>query len=234
MLTIRPRDARGHADHGWLDARHTFSFADYHDPKHMGFSLLRVINEDRVMPAQGFGKHPHQDMEIVTYVLEGTLAHKDSMGNEEFLRAGEVQRMSAGTGVFHSEYNASKTERVHLLQIWLLPGARGIEPGYEQKAFAPADRRGKLTPVVTPEGRDGSLRIHTDASLYLANLADGDAVEHAIPAGRKAWVQVARGTVRLGDEVLLAGDGVAVQDAASVRLWTEAGEAGEALVFDLP
>lgn len=234
MLTIRPRDARGHADHGWLDARHTFSFADYRDPAHMGFSLLRVINEDRVRAGQGFGKHPHRDMEIVTYVLEGSLAHKDSMGNEEFLRAGEVQRMSAGSGITHSEYNASDKESVHLLQIWLLPDAPGIEPSYEQKAFPPATRRGQLTPVVTTDGRDGSLRIHTDANVFLANLADGDAVAHAVPAGRRAWVQVTRGSVRVDDEVLLAGDGVAVADAAAVRISTAAGEAGEALVFDLP
>jgi redox-sensitive bicupin YhaK (pirin superfamily) len=231
MITLRPASARGHADHGWLDTRHTFSFADYFDPRHMGFRALRVINEDRVQPAQGFGMHPHRDMEIVSYVLEGGIQHKDSMGNGSVIRPGDVQRMSAGTGVLHSEFNASRSELVHFLQIWLLPSARGIEPGYEQKAFSEADKRGNLRLVASPDGREGSVTIHSDAAIYAGVFGAGESAEHALSPGRHAWVHVARGKARVNGHDLGPGDGAAFSDEASVRV--EGIEGGEVLVFDL-
>jgi hypothetical protein len=231
MITLRPAHERGHANHGWLDTHHTFSFADYHDPRHMGFRALRVINEDRVQPGHGFGTHPHRDMEIVSYVLEGALAHEDSMGNGSTIRPGEVERMSAGTGVLHSEQNASRTERVHFLQIWLLPSARGMRPSYEQKVFPEAEKRGALRVVASPDGRDGSVTIRTDAALYAGLFDAGEAAEHALAQGRHAWVHVARGKARVNGRDLGAGDGAAITGEPSVRV--EGVEASEVLVFDL-
>lgn len=235
MMTIRPARERGHADHGWLDSHHTFSFADYHDPAHMGFRNLRVINEDRVQPGRGFGTHPHRDMEIVSYVLEGGLEHKDSMGTGSIIRPGEVQRMSAGTGVTHSEFNTSRTEVVHFLQIWLLPAERGIAPGYEQRAFPREEKDGRLRLVASPDGADGSVTVHTDARLYAGLFGPGQAAEHRLAAGRHAWVQVARGRARVNGQELSAGDGAALSGEEAVRVeGAPGGEIGEVLVFDLP
>lgn len=231
MITIRRSDARGHADHGWLDTHHTFSFADYYDEAHMGFRALRVINEDRVQPGQGFGTHPHRDMEIISWVLEGALAHKDSMGNGSVIRPGDVQRMTAGRGVLHSEANPSDAEPVHFLQLWLSPSERGLAPGYEQKALTREVRQGRLALVASPDGRDGSVTVHTDAALYSALLAKGQAVEHALADGRHAWVHVARGEVTLNGERLRAGDGAAVSN--ETRLALEGVADAEVLVFDL-
>lgn len=231
MITLRPAGARGHADHGWLDSHHTFSFAGYYDPRHMGFRALRVINEDRVQPAHGFGTHPHSDMEIVSYVLSGGLQHKDSMGTGSIIQPGDVQRMSAGTGVLHSEFNASKSELVHFLQIWLLPALRGIAPSYEQKAFSEADKRGKLRVVASPDGREGSVTIHSDATLYAGLFDAGESAEHALASGRHAWVHVARGKARVNGHDLGPGDAVALSDEALVRV--EGIEGSEVLVFDL-
>jgi redox-sensitive bicupin YhaK (pirin superfamily) len=233
MLTIRRAEARGHDDHGWLDTRHTFSFADYHDPEHMGFSDLRVINEDRVRPGQGFGTHGHRDMEIISYVLSGQLGHRDSMGNGSVIRPGEVQRMSAGTGVRHSEMNPSATEPVHFLQIWILPDRAGHAPGYEQKAYPEAERRGKLRLAASPDGADGSVTIHQDARLYLALLGDGERVRHALAPGRKAWVQVARGEVTVNGERLRAGDGAALDGEVAVELAGAGASTADVLLFDL-
>jgi len=232
MITIRRAKERGHADHGWLDTYHTFSFADYWDPRHMGWGPLRVINEDRVAPASGFPTHAHRDMEIITYVLEGALEHRDSLGTGSVIRPGEVQRMSAGTGVRHSEHNASKTEPVHLLQIWIEPARAGIAPGYEQKTFAEADRRGQLRLIAAGDGRDGAVTIHQDAALYATTLARGERVEHGLAARRLAWLQVARGALLLNGERLAQGDGAAIDNES--RLELEALEPTEALLFDLP
>lgn len=232
MLLHRPSETRGHADHGWLQARHTFSFADYHDPRWMQFSVLRVINEDRVRPGAGFPTHGHRDMEIVTYVLSGLLEHKDSMGNGSPIRPGEVQRMSAGTGVRHSEFNASASEPLHLLQIWLLPERDGIAPGYEQKSFAADERRGRLRPLVARDGREGALTWHQDATLYGGLLAVDERVNLLLAPGRKAWVQVARGAVQANGQRLAAGDGLGLVDEAALDL--RGLMDAEALVFDLP
>jgi redox-sensitive bicupin YhaK (pirin superfamily) len=231
MTSIRRAEDRGQFDHGWLDTRHTFSFADYHDPRFMGFRTLRVINEDRVQPGQGFGTHPHRDMEIISYVLEGALAHEDSMGNGSAIRAGDVQRMTAGTGVLHSEFNHSKDEVVHFLQVWIRPDRQGLKPGYEQKSFPAEEKRGRLRLVVSPDGRDGSVAIHQDARLYVTLLGPGEEVAHPLAAGRHAWVQVARGEVDLGGERLRAGDGAAVSGEAGVAL--RGRSEAEVLVFDL-
>ncbi len=231
MIAIRKSDQRGKSDHGWLDSKHSFSFAGYYDPAHMGFRTLRVINEDEVAPGMGFGRHPHRDMEIVSYVISGALAHQDSMGNGSVIRPGEVQRMSAGTGVTHSEMNPSKTEPVHFLQIWLLPAQQGIRPSYEQKAFADDQRRAKLRIVASPDGRDGSVTIHTDASLYSTLLEPGERVTHSIARGRHAWVQVVRGAIDVNGQRLAQGDGAAVSDEASLDI--EGREGAEVLVFDL-
>jgi quercetin 2,3-dioxygenase len=233
MITLRRAEERGHADHGWLDTRHTFSFADYHDPEHMGFSDLRVINEDRVKPGMGFGQHGHRDMEIISYVLEGELRHQDSLGNGSTIRPGEVQRMSAGTGVQHSESNPSRDRPVHFLQIWILPSERGIEPGYEQKSFPEAERRGRLRLVASPDGRDGSLTIHQDARLSLALLAPGDKVRQELAKGRSAWVQVARGELTLDGQRLRAGDGAAVTGESALEIVGQGDRPAEVLVFDL-
>ena len=231
MLTIRKRDERGHADHGWLDTYHTFSFADYYDPDQMGFRTLRVINEDRVAPGTGFGTHGHKDMEIVTYVLEGALEHKDSMGNGEVLRPGEFQRMSAGTGIRHSEFNPSATEPVHLYQIWLLPRTNGIKPSYEQKFFPEVEKQGKFRLVASPNGAEGSLSIHQDAKVYLSTLDAGQEVKHDLEAGRHAWLQVLRGRVTVNGQTAEAGDGVAVSD--EVRLHVAGAAPAEVMLFDL-
>jgi quercetin 2,3-dioxygenase len=233
MITIRRAEDRGHAHHGWLDSRHTFSFADYHDEEHMGFRALRVINEDRVAPGQGFGTHGHRDMEIISYVLEGALGHKDSMGTGSSIRPGEVQRMSAGTGVLHSEMNASRDEPVHFLQIWILPDRGGHAPSYEQKAFPEADRRGKLRLVASPDGLDGSLRIHQDARLYLGLLGPGERASHPLAPGRAAWVQVARGEATVNGQALRAGDGAAIEGEAAVEVAGGGTGVADVLVFDL-
>jgi len=232
MITIRRSEERGGGRHGWLDTRHTFSFADYHDPRHMGFRSLRVINEDRVESAAGFPTHPHRDMEILTYVLEGALEHRDSMGNGSVIRPGDVQRMSAGTGVTHSERNPSKTDPVHLLQIWILPERQGLPPGYEQKAFPESEKRGRLRLVASRDGRDGSVTIHQDVDLYAAILARGETVRHALRPGRHAWVQVAAGEVTLNGEWLEAGDGAAVSDEQTIEIASEE-RGAEVLLFDL-
>jgi quercetin 2,3-dioxygenase len=231
MMIIRPARERGHAEHGWLDSYHTFSFADYHDPEHMGFRSLRVINDDRVSPGKGFGTHPHRDMEIISYVLEGSLQHRDSMGTGSVIRPGDVQRMSAGTGVLHSEFNASKTELVHFLQIWLLPAERGILPSYEQKEFPPADRRARLRVVASPDAREGSVTLHTDAVVYAGLFEKGEAGELALLPGRHAWVHVARGRARINGRDLETGDGAAISDEPAVRV--EGVDDSEVLVFDL-
>lgn len=228
MITIRKGGDRGHFDHGWLDTYHTFSFADYHDPAHMGFRALRVINDDRVEAGRGFGTHGHRDMEIITYVLEGELSHQDSMGNGSVIRPGEVQRMSAGTGVMHSEKNASD-ELVHLLQIWILPERHGITPSYEQKVFPPAERDGRLRLVASHDGRDGSVTIHQDADLYTTTLRDGASVTQNLRPGRYGWVHVARGNVTVNGQPLAAGDGAAIEAEPRVTI---AGD-GEVLLFDL-
>ena len=232
MMTIRPADERGHANHGWLDSHHTFSFANFYDAEHMGFRSLRVINDDRVQAGQGFGTHPHRDMEIISYVLEGSLEHKDSMGTGSIMRPGDVQRMSAGTGVLHSEFNASKTDPVHFLQIWILPERRGIEPSYEQKTFGPNEKKGRLRVVVSPDAREGSVAVHTDAVLYAGIFDEGDRGEVDIARGRYAWVQVARGKVRVNGKELNEGDGAAPSDEPGVRI--EGVDDAEVLVFDLP
>jgi len=233
MITVRPARERGHANHGWLDSHHTFSFANYYDPSHMGFRALRVINEDRVAGGEGFGKHPHRDMEIVSYVLEGALEHKDSIGTGSVIQPGDVQRMSAGTGVAHSEFNASPADEVHFLQIWLMPRERGIKPSYEQKTFTPEDKRGRLRVVASPDGRDGSVTIHTDASIHAGLLAAGETAELALASGRAAWVQVARGKVRVNGRELSAGDGASITDERAVSVEGVDADPAEVLVFDL-
>jgi redox-sensitive bicupin YhaK (pirin superfamily) len=232
MITLRRAKERGHARHGWLDSHHTFSFAGYHDPEHMGFRVLRVINEDVVQPKRGFDTHSHRDMEILTWVLEGALEHRDSLGTGSVIRPGDIQRMSAGTGVSHSEYNHSATEPVHLLQIWLLPERDGLPPSYEQKTFPPEQRRGALRLLASRDGRAGSVRIHQDVELHTALLGAGEAVEHRLRPGRHAWVQLARGRCQLDGVTLEAGDGAAVSREESLRL--AGADDSEVLLFDLP
>jgi hypothetical protein len=234
MINLRPSDDRGHGRLDWLDSRHTFSFGDYFDPRHMGISNLRVINDDRIAPGGGFATHGHTDMEIVTYVLEGALKHKDSMGNGSVILAGDVQHMSAGTGVRHSEYNASATEPVHLLQIWLTPNLLGVTPGYHQQHFSTEERRGRLALLVSPDGRDGSIPAHQDALLFATLLPRGESVVRPLPAGRQAYVHLARGQASVNGSALAAGDGVHIAGEAEVRIsGTGAGDA-EVLLFDLP
>ncbi|HEY0984330.1 pirin family protein [Schlesneria sp.] len=232
MLQIRKSNDRGHANHGWLNTYHTFSFASYRDPRHMGFRSLRVMNEDWVAPGQGFGTHPHQDMEIVTYVLEGALEHKDSMGNGEVLRPGEFQRMTAGTGITHSEFNPSPTEPVHLYQIWLFPSEKGLEPSYEQRRFPESDRHNELQLVASPSGEHGSLLIHQDARIYLGNLDKGSQIHQQFASNRHAWLQVLRGSVTVNGQRLETSDGVAVSDEAELAI--QAAENAEIMLFDLP
>jgi redox-sensitive bicupin YhaK (pirin superfamily) len=231
MMTLRKAEARGHAKHGWLDSHHTFSFADYYDPEHMGFRALRVINDDRVEGGQGFGSHSHADMEIISYVLEGALAHKDSMGTGAVIKPGDVQRMSAGTGVVHSEFNASTDDEVHFLQIWLVPNKKGVKPSYEQKAFSDAERRGKLRLVVAPDSADGSVAVNTDARVYAGIFGEGDKTTFTLPEKRYGWVHVARGKLRINDVDLSEGDGVALENERELRI--EGVDEAEILVFDL-
>lgn len=232
MITPRKARERGHANHGWLDSWHTFSFADYHDPDEMGFSVLRVINDDRIAPAAGFGTHPHRDMEILTYVLEGGVAHKDSMGNGSIIRPGEVQRMSAGTGVTHSEFNAEQDRTTRLLQIWILPGRRGLPPSYEQKAFPEAEKRGRLRLVADGNGTDGAVTVHQDVRLHVG-LFDGDeSAAMPLAAGRRAYVHVARGSIEVNSKPVADGDGLKIENEAQLQF--AKGEKAEVLVFDLP
>ncbi len=230
MITRRPSHERGHADHGWLDTYHSFSFGDYYDPGHMGFRSLRVINEDRVAPRTGFGTHPHRDMEIITYVLGGQVEHKDSMGTTAVIRPGEVQRMSAGTGVLHSEMNRFD-EMLHLLQIWILPERKGLTPSYEQKAFGEGERQGRFRLVASPDGREGSVTVHQDVTLHSTLLGQGETAEYLLKPGRHAWLQLVRGKGTLNGVELKAGDGVAVSEESRLELRAE--EPLEALLFDL-
>ena len=232
MLNVRKSNERGGASFGWLNSQHTFSFGHYHDPKHMGFGPLRVINEDKVQPGRGFDSHGHRDMEIISYVLDGALEHKDSMGNGSVLRYGDVQIMSAGSGVVHSEYNHSKTEGVHFLQIWIMPNVGGAEPRYEEKHFDKFDKTGKLRLIGSPDGREGSVSIRQDAALYATILDGEDQVEHELGAGRQAYVHVVRGRVTVNGIALEGGDALKVTDEASVTLAQAAG--AEVLLFDLP
>jgi hypothetical protein len=231
MIQLRPDRERGHARHGWLDSRHTFSFAEYHDPRHMGFRALRVINEDRVQPGEGFPTHGHRDMEILTYVLAGALDHRDSLGNGSRIRPGDVQRMSAGTGIQHSEFNASRDALVHFLQIWILPDTVGLVPSYEQRHFPEEEGRNRLRLVASRDAREGSVALHQDVSLYLGRLDAGAELRHALAPGRHAWLQVARGSLRLGDATLRAGDGAALSGEPALELGADS--AAEVLVFDL-
>jgi redox-sensitive bicupin YhaK (pirin superfamily) len=231
MLTIRRAGDRGHADHGWLDTHHTFSFADYYDRRFMGFGPLRVLNDDRVAAGAGFPPHHHRDMEIISYVLEGALEHKDSMGNGSVIEPGDVQRMSAGTGVMHSEYNPSEESPVHFLQIWLLPRRPGLAPGYEQKRFSEDDKRGRLRLVASPDGSDGSVTLQQDARMFAALIEPGQAVEHRFAAGRIGWLHVARGSAEVNGQALSEGDGAAIQEESQLSLRSRDG--GEVLLFDL-
>jgi len=234
MITIRPANERGHANHGWLDTHHTFSFADYYDPKNIHFRALRVINEDRVAPGYGFGTHSHNDMEIITYVLEGALAHKDSMGNGSEIVPGEVQRMSAGTGVMHSEFNHSKAEQVHLYQIWIFPEKKGIEPSYEQKFFGDEEKLNRLRVIASPTAEDGAVKIHQDAKLLATMLEDDKTVSYDLKRGRGAWIQVARGSVNVNGRTLTAGDGASISDEAELKITgASGGKKAEVLLFDL-
>jgi quercetin 2,3-dioxygenase len=231
MIAFRDRMARGRSRTGWLDSRHSFSFADYHDPTQMGFRALRVINEDRVIPGAGFPSHRHRDMDILTYVLSGALEHKDSLGNGAVIRPGEVQRMSAGTGITHSEFNPSPTEPVHFLQIWIIPARAGLPPSYEQKAFPLDERRGQLRLVAAPDGPDGAVTLHENARLFVANLASGEHVAHDIAESRGVWLQVARGIIALNDTEMREGDGAAIESESRIEI--QADTDAELLLFDL-
>jgi quercetin 2,3-dioxygenase len=231
MIIVRPGKERGHFDHGWLDTYHTFSFSQYHDPAQMGFRALRVINEDRVEPGAGFPPHSHRDMEIITYVLAGGLAHKDSMGNASTIRPGNVQRMSAGTGVTHSEYNGSDTEAVHLLQIWILPQTRNLPPSYEEKVFSAEDKQGRLRLVASEDARDGSARIHQDASVFASLLEPGQTVRHALAPARGAWIHLVSGAATVNGKLLATGDGAAIEHEPQIEIVATAPT--ELLLFDL-
>jgi redox-sensitive bicupin YhaK (pirin superfamily) len=233
MITIRKSKERGHADHGWLDTYHTFSFANYFDPKHLGFHSLRVINEDRVAPGQGFGTHGHRDMEILTYVLSGSLTHRDSMGHEEILGPNEIQRMSAGTGVQHSEFNTSQTEPLHLLQIWIEPATKGAPSSYEQIAFDPEEKKGKLKLLAGTKGGHGAATINQDAQIYVSELSKGDVVDYKLGPRRHAWVHVIRGKINLNGTALETGDAAGVSSEQSLRVTEAASEPSEILLFDL-
>ena len=232
-IAVRPAQSRGHANHGWLDSRHTFSFANYHDSRHMGFGPLRVINEDRVQPGAGFATHGHRDMEILSYVIEGALAHKDSLDTGSVIRPGDVQVMSAGTGIRHSEFNASKVEPVHFLQIWLLPERQGLPPRYDQKTFPDLEKRGRLRLIASHDGRDGSALIHQNADVFATLLNDGESVSHKLNAGRRAWVQIVHGSVDIDGVRVDTGDGAAIEGGAALSI-TSRDRDSEILVFDLP
>ena len=232
MITIRKSEDRGHANHGWLDTHYSFSFANYYDPKNMGFGPLRVINEDRIAASGGFPTHGHKDMEIITYVLEGALEHRDSMGNGATLYPGEVQRISAASGIMHSEFNPSKTDPVHLMQIWIIPDSTGGEPSYDQREYKTEVRRGRLCPVASSDGHDNSIPIRQDATLYVTNLTEGESVEHTLAPGRSAWLQVARGSLKLNGIALSAGDAAAVTGETALSLAATGNV--DALLFDLP
>lgn len=231
MITLRKANERGHADHGWLNSYFTFSFNTYYDKNHMGFRSLRVINDDIVQPGKGFGTHPHKDMEIITYVLDGALEHKDNMGNGSVIRPGDVQRMSAGSGITHSEFNPSETEPVHLLQIWIKPKEKGISPGYEQASFNRQQKLGKLLLIASPDGRDGSVTIHQDANIYATVLENNMSLTISISMGRHLWIHVARGDARLGDQLLSAGDGLKITEEPEILL--KGVNDAEILIFDL-
>lgn len=233
MIRIRKAGERGHANYGWLDTHHTFSFNTFHDPEFDNFRVLRVMNEDRIAGGQGFGSHPHSDMEIISYVLEGGLEHRDSLGTGSVIRPGELQRISAGTGVYHSEFNASKTDPAHFYQIWLLPNEKNAEPSYEQKSFSGTDRQGRMQLVVAPDGAEGSLTIHQDARMYLGDLGVGEVIVHSLDADRHAWLQVLRGSVSLNGEPLESSDGAAISDESELRI-ASASESAEVMLFDLP
>ncbi|MFM7472188.1 MAG: pirin family protein [Nodosilinea sp.] len=232
MITLRPEAERGGANRGWLDSRHSFSFSNYYDPNHMGFASLRVINEDIISPGGGFPTHGHQDMEILTYVLQGALEHRDSLGNGSVIRPGDIQRMSAGTGIFHSEFNASNREPVHLLQIWLLPASQGIQPGYEQIYVAPEQKQGQLRLVGSSDGRQGSVTIHQQVDLYATILKAGDQVDYPLASGHVVWIQVAQGALTLNSQNLIAGDGAAISEEKLLTLIGLAPES-EFLLFDM-
>ena len=232
MITLRRSEERGAADHGWLQSHHTFSFANYYDLQHMGFGPLRVINDDYIAAGRGFGTHGHRDMEILTYVLEGAVAHKDSMGNGSTIRPGDVQRMSAGRGVMHSEFNPQPDQQTHLLQIWIEPDVTGIEPEYEEKHFDDASKRGRLRLVAAPDGAEGAVRIHQDARVYVGRFDGDESATHGLQPGRRAWVHVARGQITVNGQALQAGDALAARDEEVLTFG--AGEGAEVLVFDLP
>lgn len=232
MNTIRRSNERGHADHGWLNSYHSFSFADYYDPEHTGFGPLRVVNEDRVQPGAGFGAHSHRDMEIISYVLDGALAHKDSMGNGSTIHPGDVQIMSAGSGVQHSEYNASAEAPVHFLQLWIQPSVRGIAPGYQEKRFSPEEKRGRLRLIASPDGADGSVVIHQDVRVFAGLLDSTEAANLAVAAGRRIYVHVALGSLSANGITLAAGDALKIEDSPALKL--AGGDNAEVLVFDLP
>jgi len=231
MIEVRPAGERGIVNHGWLDARHSFSFGSYYDPEHMGFGPLRVINEDRIQPSQGFGTHGHKDMEIITYIISGALEHKDSMGNGSVIRRHEVQRMTAGTGVLHSEFNHLDDELTHLLQIWLLPETGGLQPGWEEKTFDASDKANRLCLIASRDARDGSLKVHQDADLYAAMLEEGHELKHHFASGRRGWLQIVDGTVTVNGEALTAGDGAAIADVETLEIVARAD--AEFLLFDM-
>ncbi len=232
MIELRRSAERGYADHGWLKSFHSFSFADYYDPRHMGFGPLRVINEDRIAPGTGFGTHGHRDMEIISYVLEGALAHRDNIGNGSVIRPGDVQRMSAGRGVMHSEFNHEKSGQTHFLQIWIEPDVRGIDPGYEERHFEPASKRGRLALIASPDGRDGSVTIHQQAFVHAGLFHAGESATHPLPVGRRAYLHVARGSVTVNDQPLQAGDAAKFVDEAALRI--DGTQDAEVILFDLP
>ncbi len=232
MITVRQSQARGNANFGWLDSKHTFSFGNYYDPKYMGFRHLRVINEDKIDPSRGFPTHGHRDMEIITYVLDGALEHKDSMGNGSIIRPGDVQRMSAGTGVAHSEFNASKTDPLHLLQIWIVPEKKGIEPSYEEKHFSLSETQGKLTLIASGDGRENAVKIHQDTDLYAAVLKEGDRLNYSLNSDRSLWLQIARGSVKINGQPLNNGDGAAIAQEEKINL-VSTNNNTEILLFDL-
>ncbi len=233
MINIRRSNDRGHAEHGWLDSFHTFSFGDYHDPRFMGFRKLRVINEDRVLGGEGFGAHPHRDMEIISYVLEGELEHKDSMGTGSVIHPGDVQLLSAGSGVTHSEFNHSKKEKVHFFQIWVVPAKVGLKPSYQQKTFSEKDKKDRLCLIVSPEGKDGALKIHQDVFLYASILNKSQDLSYLLKKDRHVWVQVIKGSIVLNDKVLKEGDGASVSEEVSLQFFNKSLDSSEFLLFDL-